>query len=78
MRTGDGGYVCTYVYLGNVPHVEEIVYLCWSGQHASRDEVINLNGGSCHQVSKWLHVLVKILELLIYHCAKDTLDLTLL
>ena len=44
----------------------------------SGDEVIDLDGGSRQEVSEWLDILIEILQLLVDHCSKDSLDLTLL
>ena len=62
-------------YLGDVPEIEEVVYLSGCGQHACGDVVIDLYGGLGHDVSQWLHILVKVLQLLVDHGAKDALDL---
>ena len=62
-------------YLGDVPEIEEVVYLSGCGQHACGDVVIDLYGGLSHDVSQWLHILVKVLQLLVDHGAKDALDL---
>ena len=65
-------------YLRDISHVEEVVDLCRSGQHASGDEVVDLDGGLSHEVSQWLHVFVEILQLLVDHSAKYPSDLALL
>ena len=64
--------------LRDVPEVEEVVYLGGSGQHAGGDGVVDLDGGLGHDVSQGFDVLVEVLQLLVDHCAKDALDLTLL
>lgn len=32
----------------------------------------------CHYITQWLHIFLKVLQLLINHCSKNTFDLTLL
>ncbi len=52
------------------------MYLGGRRQHACGDVVVDLDGGLSHDITQWLHVLVKILQLLVDHRTKDTLDLT--
>jgi len=54
------------------------VYFGGGGEHACGDVVVDLDGGLGHDVPKGLHILIKVLQLLIDHCAKDALDLALL
>ena len=54
------------------------MYLGRRGEHACGDELVDLNGGLGHELCQWLHVLVKVLQLLADHRAKDATDLTVL
>lgn len=66
------------MYLGDVPEVEEVVYLGGCGQELLDNRLVHLNGGLGHDVSDRLHLLLKVLKLLVDHAAKDSLDLGLL
>lgn len=66
------------MYLGDVPEVEEVVYLGGCGQELLDDRLVHLDGGLSHDVSDRLHLLLKVLKLLVDHAAEDSLDLGLL
>ena len=69
-------YVCKY--LRNVSHIKEVVNLGWCRQHTCGDKTIDFDGSLRHQITKWFNILVEILQLLVYHCTKNTSNLTLL
>lgn len=68
----------TSTYLGDVPEVEEVVYFCRGREHTCGDKIINFNGGLGHDISEGFHILIKVLQLLVDHCAKYPFDLALL
>ena len=45
------------------------------GQEALHDAVVQFDGGLRHDVANGLHLLLKVLQLLVDHAAKDSLDL---
>ena len=65
-------------YSGNVSHVEEVVDLSWCWEELLNNSVIHLNGRLSHDISNRLHLFLKILQFLVDHAAKDSLDLRLL
>ena len=65
-------------YFRDVSEVEKVVDLCGGGKHVCGDEVIDLNGCLGHDVSQWLHIFIKVLQLLVDHRTKNTFDLTCL
>ena len=60
---------------GDVSQVKQVVYLggCW--QEACRDGIVHVYCCFRHHVTDWLQLLLKILQVLVDHCAKDPLDL---
>lgn len=64
--------------LGNVPQVEEVVDFGGGGEEFLDHRLVHFNGGLCHDVSDRLHLLLKVLQFLIDHAAKDSLDLSFL
>ena len=54
------------------------MYFGGSGQHSSGYERVQFNSGPGHDLSQRLHLLSKVLQLLVDHGAKYSLDLTLL
>ena len=65
-------------YPRDVPEVEKVVYLGGRGQKAGDDGVVELQRGLSQDAPDGLHLLLKLLQLLVYHGAIDTLDLRLL
>ncbi|RUS76207.1 hypothetical protein EGW08_016014, partial [Elysia chlorotica] len=82
------GWLCVVVVLvgphsssthsGDVPHVEQVVDLGRGGEEPLHDGVVHLDGRLRHDVADGLHLLLKVLQLLVDHAAKDSLDLRLL
>ena len=62
-------------YPGDVSQVEQVVYLGGCGQEARHHTVVHLDGGLGHDVADRLHLLLEVLQLLVDHAAKDSLDL---
>ena len=78
-------YIFLYIYKTlsdtnprDVPEIEEIVDLGWCWQEPADNGLVHLNGGLGHDFTNWLHLLLKVLQLLVDHGAKDPFDLGLL
>ena len=63
---------------GDVSQVKEVVYLGGGRQEALCDRVVHVYRSLSQYVSDRLQFLLKVLEVLVDHRAKDTLDLRLL
>ena len=66
---------CGPAYPGDVPHVEEVVYLGWCRQETCYYGIIHLYGSLSHDVTNGFDFLLKVCKLLVDHASKDTLDL---
>lgn len=64
-----------WIYLGNITEVEEVVDFGRGGQELLDNAVVELNGGLRDDIPKRLHSFLKVLQLLVYHGAKDATNL---
>ena len=67
-----------YIYPGNISEIKEIMNFGWCWQESGDNRVVHFDGGLGHRVSNRLHFFVEILQLLIYHRPKNSLDLRFL
>lgn len=64
-----------WIYLRNITQVEEVVDFGRGGQELLDNAVVELNGGLRDDIPKRLHSFLKVLQLLVYHGAKDATNL---